>query len=103
MAIHLCTRSQLKGGVTYVRLRSHARVYACALYLVGGGLIIEANIPVQELDGQRGEGAYFRRGLIFGRIRYYYYRHHICNIIMTLYEKSSHKRQSSPHLKRLLN
>ena len=23
-----------------------------------GGLIIEANIPVQELEGQRGEGAY---------------------------------------------
>ena len=39
---------------------------------MGGGLIIEANIPVQELEGQRGEGAYFRRGLIFGRIRYYY-------------------------------
>ena len=52
----------------FVRLRSHARVYACVLYLVGGGLIIEANIPVQELDGQRGEGDYFRRGLIFGRI-----------------------------------
>ena len=42
-----------------------------SIYLVGGGLIIEANIPVQELEGQRGEGAYFRRGLIFGRIRYY--------------------------------
>ena len=30
-----------------------------SIYLVGGGLIIEANIPVQELEGQRGEGAYF--------------------------------------------
>ena len=28
-------------------------------------------MPVQELEGQRGEGAYFRRGLIFGKIRYY--------------------------------
>ena len=44
-----------------------------SIYLVGGGLIIEANIPVQELEGQRGEGAYFRRGLIFGRIRYLSY------------------------------
>ena len=41
-----------------------------SICLVGGGLIIEVNIPVQELEGQRGEGAYFRRGLIFGRIRY---------------------------------
>ena len=41
-----------------------------SIYLVGRGLIIEANIPVQEREGQRGEGAYFRRGLIFGRIRY---------------------------------
>ena len=42
-----------------------------SIYLVGGGLIIEANIPVQEFEGQRGEGAYFRRGLIFGRIWYF--------------------------------
>ena len=43
-----------------------ARVYICSLssYLVGGGLIIEANIPVQELEGQRGEGAYFRKDTI---------------------------------------
>ena len=27
-------------------------------------------MPVQELGGQRGEGAYFQRGLVFGRIRY---------------------------------
>ena len=40
-------------------------IYVQSIYLVGGGLIIEANIPVQELEGQRG------RGLIFGRIRYY--------------------------------
>ena len=32
--------------------------------VVGGGLIIEANIPVQELDGQRGEGAYFREDTV---------------------------------------
>ena len=50
-----------------------AHACTCAVYLVGGGLIIEANTPVQELEGQRGEGAYFRSGLIFGRIRYYYY------------------------------
>ena len=49
---------------------AHAYIRTCAVYLVGGGLIIEANIPVQEPEGQRGEGAYFRRGLIFGRIRY---------------------------------
>ena len=35
----------------------------------GRGLINEAKIPVQELVGQTGEGAYFRRGLIFGTIR----------------------------------
>ena len=29
-------------------------------------------MPVQELEGQRGERAYYRRGLIFGRIRYMY-------------------------------
>ena len=28
---------------------------------------------MQELEDQRGEGAYFRTGLIFGRIRYYNY------------------------------
>ena len=31
---------------------------------MGGGLIIEANIPVQELEGQRGEGAYFREDTV---------------------------------------
>ena len=36
----------------------------CAVYLVGGGLIIEANIPVEELEGQRGEGAYFREDTV---------------------------------------
>ena len=45
------------------------RACTCAVYLVGGGLIVEANIPVQELEGQRGEGAYFQKGLIFGRIQ----------------------------------
>ena len=49
---------------------ARARVYVQSIYFVGGGLIIEANIPVQELEDRRGEGAYFRRGLIFGRIRY---------------------------------
>ena len=47
---------------TYVRAR--ARVYVLSIYLVGGGLIIEANIPVQELEGQRGEGAYFREDTV---------------------------------------
>ena len=46
----------------YVRAR--ARVYVQSIYLVGGGLIIEANIPVQELEGQRGEGAYFREDTV---------------------------------------
>ena len=64
MQHHLCTRSQLKGGVTYVRVRARARVYMQSIYLVGGGLIIEANIPVQELEGQRGEGAYFREDTV---------------------------------------
>ena len=32
--------------------------------MVGGGLIIEANIPVQELECQRGEGAYFREDTV---------------------------------------
>ena len=36
----------------------------------GQGLINKIKILVQELGGQRGEGANFRRGLIFGRIRY---------------------------------
>ena len=45
------------------------RVRTCAVYLVGGGLIIEANIPVQELvnEGQRGEGAYFREDTVIHR------------------------------------
>ena len=68
--IPLCTRSQLKGGVTYVRVRTPVPAYVRVQSILGGrGLIIEANIPMQELEGQRGEGAYFRRGLIFGRIR----------------------------------
>ena len=46
----------------YVRAR--ARVYVQSIYLVRGGLIIEANIPVQELEDQRGEGAYFREDTV---------------------------------------
>ena len=42
------------------------RVYVQSIYLVGGGLIIEANIPVQELEGLRGEGAYFREDTVIG-------------------------------------
>ena len=42
-----------------------SRVCTCAVYLVGGGLTIEANIPAQELEDQRG------KELIFGRIHYY--------------------------------
>ena len=49
---------------TFVRARAH--VYVQSIYLVGGGLIIEANIPVQELEGQRGEGAYFREDTVYG-------------------------------------
>ena len=32
---------------------------------MGGGLIDKANIPVQELEGQRGEGAYFREDTVY--------------------------------------
>ena len=45
-----------------------ARVYYVqSIYLVGGGLIIEENIhvPMQELEGQRGEGAYFREDTVY--------------------------------------
>ena len=31
----------------------------------GGGIIKEGIIPMQEVDSQRGEGAYFRRGAYF--------------------------------------
>ena len=41
-----------------------------SIYLVGGGLLIEANIPVQELEGQRGEGAYFREDTVL-RLLYF--------------------------------
>ena len=34
---------------------------------MGGGLIIEANIPVQELEGPRGEGAYFREDTVHAK------------------------------------
>ena len=34
------------------------------------GFISEAKLPVQELDSQREEEAYFRRGVVFGRIWY---------------------------------
>ena len=37
-------------------------MYICS---VGAGLIDEAKIPVQELGGQRGEGAYFRENTIY--------------------------------------
>ena len=61
--IPLCTRSQLKGVVTYVRARARVHTYVCSL-LGGRGLIIEPNIPMQELEGQRGEGAYFREDTV---------------------------------------
>ena len=54
----LCTRSKLKGGITYVRTCSRVRVCVQSTWWEGG-LIIKANIPVQELEGQRGEEAYF--------------------------------------------
>ena len=41
-----------------------ARACMCAVYLVGGGLIIEANIPMQEHEDQRGDGAYFREDMV---------------------------------------
>ena len=44
-----------------MRMYVLARTCTCAFYLVGGGLIIEANIPVRVKEG---------RVLIFGRIRY---------------------------------
>ena len=43
---------------------AHAYIRTCAVYLVGGGLIMEVNIPVQEPEGQRGEGAYFREDTV---------------------------------------
>ena len=49
----------------YVRIRTCSHACICAVYLVGGGLIIEANIPVQKLEGQRGEGAYFREDTVY--------------------------------------
>ena len=57
----ICTHNRLKGGVTYVHISTRARV---RVQSVGGGLVIEANIPVQELEGQRGEGAYFREDTV---------------------------------------
>ena len=65
--IPLCTHSQLKGGVTYVRTCLRARVRVQSTWWEEG-LIIEANIPVQELEGQRGEGAYFREDTVHPRI-----------------------------------
>ena len=61
--IPLCTHSQLKGRVTNVRTCSRARVRVQSTWWKGG-LIFEANIPVQELEGQRGEGAYFREDMV---------------------------------------
>ena len=47
-------------------VRTYALACTCAVYLVRGGLIIEANIPVQEFEGQRGEGAYNRENTVYG-------------------------------------
>ena len=69
----LCTRINFTYTYALVRVQS---------YLVGGGLIIEANIPVQELEGQRGEGAYFRRGLIFGSIHVNSFHFGTCRTVM---------------------
>ena len=41
----------------------------CAVYLVGGGLIIEANIPCARTRGSKRGGGLLK-GLIFRRIRY---------------------------------
>ena len=47
----------------------------CHTFIFADGAIFAAaykrgKTPVQELGGQRGEGTYFQRGLIFRRIRY---------------------------------
>ena len=55
----------------YTLAHAYNIVRTCAVYLVGGGLIIEANIPVQELEGQRGEGAYFREDTVIFRLILY--------------------------------
>ena len=45
-------------------------IFACSFLLkklfcsIGVGGLSEVNIPVQELGGQRGEGAYFREGTV---------------------------------------
>ena len=49
--------SQSIEGWGYICTYALAYMYVCSLYLVGGGLTIEVNIPLQELEGQRGEGA----------------------------------------------
>ena len=41
------------------------------LQCIGMVLINKVEIPVQELGGQRGDGTYFQRELIFSRIWYY--------------------------------
>ena len=65
--IYKIPRSQLKGRVMYVL----TRMCTCAVYLVGGGLIIEANIPMQELEGERGEEAYFREDTVYASRKFW--------------------------------
>ena len=52
-----------------VLVHRHTFIFAdSALFAVyGRGLINEVKTPVQELEGQRGEGAYFRENTVFIR------------------------------------
>ena len=72
----------------YICTRLRAHVHVQSTWLEAPGLIIEANIPVQELEGQRGEGAYFREDtviLLYGLLRATYVAkiiaklHSVCN------------------------
>ena len=72
---------------TYVRARTldmQCNVYVQSIYFIGGGLIIEANIPVQVFEGQRGEGAYFRENTVLIHVSHCLYGVH------ALYSTSVH-------------
>ena len=42
----------------------------CYTLVKEGALINEANIPVQELDSQRGKGAYFGGHIVYMYVKY---------------------------------
>ena len=54
----------------YVLVNQCAFIFAGGAILLhrGGGLINEVKIPVQELGGQRGEGAYFLENTVLRKI-----------------------------------